>query len=414
MPKKSLFEEDEQENPQTELRVNEEYARRFEVRCGLQHQKWPCPVHESSHTCTMQQCPRGNGPPLPPLPLTAPLLLCAAQQEAGGAAPPSRKVPRAGSQAGQGGDRPGLAPLAPLLYSCVAPWCCTAAVSRCSPPRALQERAANAIAVARSKARAALEANVAGGDDDESSDGEDDDVGEIDEKTQAQIFETLMKIRSRDASIYDKEAKFYSSASEEEEEEEEGGPAGEHKPQQGAARPRAGSPRTLARMRTHPSHAAARRPPPAAGPQAARERPMYLKDVIYKQAMEGGADASDDDDVAAGAASQEQPRSYTREQRELKQAFLQAFEQEVEGDNAQADDGFAAGVLQQRSKRQERGADPGGGGSDSEGGEAEAGGAADARVPQLLDSFFGRDEQLSADDRFLKRYILNKVGCCRC
>lgn len=141
---------------------------------------------------------------------------------------------------------------------------------------------------------------------------------------------------------------------------------------------------------------------------------MYLKDVIYKQAMEGGADASDDDDVAAGAASQEQPRSYTREQRELKQAFLQAFEQEVEGDNAQADDGFAAGVLQQRSKRQERGADPGGGGSDSEGGEAEAGGAADARVPQLLDSFFGRDEQLSADDRFLKRYILNKVGCCRC
>jgi hypothetical protein len=71
---------------------------------------------------------------------------------------------------------------------------------------------------------------VQGGDS--SSDGEDDDEGLIDERTQAQIFETLLKIRRRDQSIYDAQAKFYSSDSEEDEEEAaaaagEGGAAGE-------------------------------------------------------------------------------------------------------------------------------------------------------------------------------------------
>jgi protein KRI1 len=86
----------------------------------------------------------------------------------------------------------------------------------------LQERAFSAVAVAKAKAKAALAADAAKDDEEEPSEGEEDDDGEIDEKTQAQIFETLMKIRSRDQSIYDKEAKFYSSESE----EEEAGPAG--------------------------------------------------------------------------------------------------------------------------------------------------------------------------------------------
>jgi hypothetical protein len=134
---------------------------------------------------------------------------------------------------------------------------------------------------------------------------------------------------------------------------------------------------------------------------------MYLKDVIYKQAMEGG-DSSDDDATAGG--EQQPPRTYTQEQRQLKQAFLQAFEQEVEGDGGEAGDGFGAGVLQERKRQQQRAAAQGDGSYDSEGEGAEGGdAAADARVQQLLDSYFGRDEQLSADDRFLKRYILNKV-----
>ena len=60
---------------------------------------------------------------------------------------------------------------------------------------------------------------------DSSSDGEDDDDGVLPDKTDAQILETLIKIRQRDQSIYDTQAKFYSSSSEgeEEEEDDEGG-----------------------------------------------------------------------------------------------------------------------------------------------------------------------------------------------
>lgn len=211
---------------------------------------------------------------------------------------------------------------------------------------------------------------------------------------------------------------------------------------------------------------------------------MYLKDVLYKQAVEGGADnssgvpmgrswavlvccfshaaapiflphadyiplgvvcrshesaqqasallvhcaamncplcppAADDEAPAAAAKQQQQGRTYVQEQEELKKAFLSAFEEEVEAEGGDGGDGFGAGVLQAR--RQKKGAAaaeaPGSdiedeaagmGGGEGEGGESEA--AAAARVQQLLDGYFGRDEQLSADDRFLKRYILNKVG----
>jgi hypothetical protein len=49
----------------------------------------------------------------------------------------------------------------------------------------------------------------------------DQDDGYIPPKTEAQLLETLLKIRAKDQSIYAPDAKFYSSG--EEEEEEEGG-----------------------------------------------------------------------------------------------------------------------------------------------------------------------------------------------
>lgn len=100
----------------------------------------------------------------------------------------------------------------------------------------------------------------------------------------------------------------------------------------------------------------------------------------------------------------------------MKNAFLSAFEEEV-GAAGEGGEGFGSGVLQAR--KQKKGAAAGGSDAEDEavgmeaggeGGESEA--AAAARVQQLLDGYFGRDEQLSADDRFLKRYILNKVGAC--
>jgi protein KRI1 len=158
---------------------------------------------------------------------------------------------------------------------------------------------------------------------------------------------------------------------------------------------------------------------PCAGAQPAKkarkEKPMYLRDVLYQQAVEGAAEASSSDSEGTAGAGQ-QPRSYAQEQQELKQAFLQAFDEEVEGggeeeEQAAGGEEFGAGVLQQRKKRQRAAA------ADDEGQEDDAATAAavgsvdpdEARVQQLLDGYFGREEEMTADDKFLKRYILNKV-----
>ncbi len=54
------------------------------------------------------------------------------------------------------------------------------------------------------------------------------DAGRIPEKTDAQIFETLMKIRQRDAAIYNPEAKFYESDAGETEDDGSGEDGAEH------------------------------------------------------------------------------------------------------------------------------------------------------------------------------------------
>ena len=70
-----------------------------------------------------------------------------------------------------------------------------------------------------------------GAGDQSSSSSDDDDVDEasvMPEKTQAQIFETLLKIRRRDPSVYDANATFYSSSSSEDEgDDDDGGGGGE-------------------------------------------------------------------------------------------------------------------------------------------------------------------------------------------
>lgn len=78
------------------------------------------------------------------------------------------------------------------------------------------------------KAAASSASAEAEGEESSSSEEEDEEDPEalISHKTQAQIFETLLKIRAKDASIYQPEAKFYSSSSEDEGEEDQGGGAG--------------------------------------------------------------------------------------------------------------------------------------------------------------------------------------------
>lgn len=118
-----------------------------------------------------------------------------------------------------------------------------------------------------------------------------------------------------------------------------------------------------------------------------------------------------DEEELAGRAP---PRTYAQEQDELKRAFLSAFEETEAGEAADGEGGFGAGVLKQRAdkarKAAERAAGQDGGGQEPGGGGGGGTADAEARVQQLLDGYFGRDEELSKEDRFLKRYILNKVG----
>ena len=132
------------------------------------------------------------------------------------------------------------------------------------------------------------------------------------------------------------------------------------------------------------------------------------------------------DEEQPAAAQEQQGRTYVQEQQQLKKAFLSAFDEEAP--EGAGEDAFGSGVLQQRKRKQQQklarkaaaGSDAGSSSGEEEGDDAEegaAGGAgagrdgnADAaRVQQLLDGYFGRDAELDPKEKFLKRYILNKV-----
>lgn len=135
---------------------------------------------------------------------------------------------------------------------------------------------------ARERARAtvaAAPAEEAGEEEGSSSSEEDEDDGYIPPKKEAQILDTLAKIRARDASIYQPDAKFYSSSEGEEEEgggeEPEGGKQGEAGRGPPARVWRDAAPATAlglhgapwpARGRPLPSHAPLPRPLQAARP----------------------------------------------------------------------------------------------------------------------------------------------------
>lgn len=114
---------------------------------------------------------------------------------------------------------------------------------------------------------------LAGADSDDSESEDEDEDGWLPAKTDAQIFETLAKIKKKDPVIYSAEATFYDDDGEEEEEEE--------------------------------------------GLRVEKKKPMYLKDVVARQLLEGG------DNEEAGRAPK-RVATYADEQQELKNAFLQS------------------------------------------------------------------------------------------
>jgi protein KRI1 len=184
-----------------------------------------------------------------------------------------------------------------------------------------------------------------------------------------------MKIRRKDKSIYNKEAKFYSSDDDDEEDGEQGGKKKKVK----------------------------------------KEKPMYLKDVVYKEAMDRAAGlATDSDEEEAngngksggGRDGGRGVKTYNEEQEDLKNSFLHAFETEV---NPQGDDDFG-GVLKARKKaaRAAAAAAAAGEGDDNEQDDGE--GREEARVQELLDAYFTSEgkKEMNESDKFLRSFILKK------
>jgi len=182
-----------------------------------------------------------------------------------------------------------------------------------------------------------------------------------------------MKIRRKDKSIYDKEAKFYSSDDGEGENGEQGGEKKKIK----------------------------------------KQKPMYLKDVVYKEAMDRAAGlASDSDEEGGNVGGRDDGReidnvkTYNEEQRDLKNSFLQAFETEVD---AQGDDDFG-GVLKARRKAARAAAAAAAGEDSDEDADNVGEGREEARVQELLDAYFtsGGKKEMGEDDKFLRSFILKK------
>ena len=214
-----------------------------------------------------------------------------------------------------------------------------------------------------------------------SSSEEDEDEGIIDDQTEMKIFETLLKIRNKDESIYNKDVKFFESESEENE-------AGEVKVDAASSGRK----------------------------DSKKDKPMYLKDMVFREALETAENGamSDSDDEGAIDNHQALPGSYVEEQTKLKHAFLSAVDSvdatlgtKVAPQKDDKDVEFGAGVLKKRHPRRAALAD--GDATEEFLSEKDGSSAAHERIQSLLNYYFDKREgNVSEDDQFLRTYILNK------
>lgn len=183
-----------------------------------------------------------------------------------------------------------------------------------------------------------------GNSDSDSDSSDEDEDGLIPESTEIQIYETLAKIKKKDPLIYQKDATLYNEDEEEEEVEE--------KPK--------------------------------------KKKALYLKDVMARHLLENGPDFEE-------KRARNVPKSYAEEQDELKRAFMEA------GDSDDEDGGGLLTVKKKTAEelRREK--------KEEEEAVAEAEQRAkDAGIARKLNEYFGKDDDLDENDRFLKNYLMNR------
>ncbi|XP_024522328.1 protein kri1 [Selaginella moellendorffii] len=176
-------------------------------------------------------------------------------------------------------------------------------------------------------------------------DEDEDEDGVLPEKTEVRILETLARIKKKDPSIYKPEVKFFEDDGDEDEDVEEEKALKE------------------------------------------RKKPVYLKDVVAKQALENPEGDEDEEDGNPPI------KTYAQEQQELKDALRKSFAAAVEDD----DDEEGLFTVRKKSKEELR--------REEEQAEKLR---KEAPVSQKLEEYFGKDDDLDEKDRFLKNYLQNQ------
>eukprot|EP00252_Welwitschia_mirabilis_P011719 TRINITY_DN2609_c0_g1_i1.p1 TRINITY_DN2609_c0_g1~~TRINITY_DN2609_c0_g1_i1.p1 ORF type:complete len:702 (-),score=222.67 TRINITY_DN2609_c0_g1_i1:327-2432(-) len=190
-------------------------------------------------------------------------------------------------------------------------------------------------------------------EDDEDED--EDEEGLIPRTTELRFYETLSKIKQKDPSIYQKDVKLFDEI---EKDEEEGMGESEEKKKEDKNN---------------------------------AKKAIYLKDVVAKQLLEDGPDFEEKD-----LKKVNHPKTYVEEQDELKRAFLQASAADDDDEGLISVKKKSAEEIR-KEKEEELEAIK----------EAEQR-AKDADIAQRLNQYFGRDDDLDENERFLKNYLLNK------
>ncbi|KAK9842076.1 hypothetical protein WJX81_007399 [Elliptochloris bilobata] len=191
-----------------------------------------------------------------------------------------------------------------------------------------------------------------GGEVEESSSEDDEDDGLEQPQEEARFLDVLAKLKTRDSALYAGSATLFPEASDSD------GDAGD-----------------------------------ALAPHAKRQKVMSLATVNAQQALAGNADSSDEDGgpCAAGGSP-----TYVQEQEALRRGFLEEADKALTAE--EAGDSAFGGVLKPRR----------GGGRAPEAARQGPAKGEDARTQELLDAYFGTDEQLPEGERFLKSFIRDR------
>eukprot|EP00854_Cymbomonas_tetramitiformis_P017086 gene17086-20308_t len=222
-----------------------------------------------------------------------------------------------------------------------------------------------------------LQSKVGGevSDVDESSE-EEDEHGFIPQKLENQFASTLQKISKRDPTIYKEETQFYS-----EEEEEDETPVKSSK----------------------------------------KSKPLYLKDLLAQQLLEDGAEA--DYDNILPTSKPHKTKTYAEEQEDLRSAFKNALNDAEYDDDDDDDecapnpvylallrmgeeDNYGGSLLKKRKRTDAELAREAK--EDEQIAEERLQKKKEEDASKVLETYFGKVEELGNEERFLRDYLLNK------